>query len=165
MKRRTGKVGFALVLALTAMLAAIPVYAADESEKSDDLELQMEKDPMYVLTIPKENIVQFDQESPSIGDLIISGDIGTKQKVTVTVVKENFVDTKDPDNVIPFTLRKGTEEFTTEFWERDDVKLSSDDSKKVTLTVDIPAATRNTAAPGLYKGKLIFKAVLSDRST
>lgn len=154
MNKRTGKAALAAILAVTAMLAAIPVYAAD-TKQTGDLNLGISKDATYVLTIPSStDKVEFGAENTSIGDLVISGDLGTKQKVTVIATKEAFKDEKDADNTITFALKNGNEEFTTADWTRTDIK----ESKRIALNVNIPAATWDTAAPGTYKGKITFSA-------
>lgn len=156
MAKRTGRRAFAAIAAVS-MMAALPVQAAGAQEES--MNLSISKDASYTMTIPKTtNIVEFGAENTEIGDLSVSGDIGTKQKVSVAVSKTDFEDVKDSDNKIEFNLKDAAADFTGAKWNRADA-LSG---KGYKLNVNIPAASWAGKAPGVYQASITFQASLED---
>ena len=160
MKKRTGKRFFTVCLAVSAvMAAAIPAYASEEDEKS--MELTMSKASEYIMTIPKDqDTVTFGTEKTQIGSLSVTGDIGTKQKVLVTVAKTNFVDVKDDTNFFAFDLQANGQNFSWAEWNWEQVRAQ--EPVAYPLTVYIPSETWADTVAGTYGATITFTAQLQD---
>lgn len=152
-KRAAGAVLAAAVLVSSALTA----YAADSSQ-SQSMELTVQKDASYILTIPKDQTISFGVVDTDIGELSVTGSIGTKQEVKVGVSTTKFVDTEDVDNSFPFELRTGDSAFAGKAWDSREVKEES----KVVLTVHIPSETWGETSPGTYRALVTFQAELLD---
>lgn len=164
MKVRTKKAGAAILAAALLMAAGIPAYAsegADTGTQGSSLNLTMSKESDYMMTIPKTTTsIQFGTVDTVIGDLYVTGDIGTKQQVAVTVGKTDFTDVKDEKNAFPFALQSGGADFEKAVWNWEQVR--ADTPTAYSLTVHIPSETWGEVVAGDYTAVLTFHAELQD---
>lgn len=143
-----------------AVLAAsvLPVYAADGSQ-SGTMNLTVLKDASYTLTIPRDQSIVFGTVDTGIGEVSVSGEIGTQQAVQVSAASTEFVDAEDAGNSFSFELREGTAAFTQKKWGSQALK---NNTSKAALTVHIPSETWGATSPGTYHASITFKAELVD---
>lgn len=163
MRKKIVKRVFAALMAASVMtVSSVPAFAEDTTGKqSDSMDLFMKKDPVYTMTIPATtNTIEFGTENTVIGDLSVTGDVGTKQQVRVTVSKTDFVDEKDDANSFSFDLQCSGTDFSGAIWSSD--QLRSEAATKYALTVHIPTETWGNTKAGTYKATLTFKAELQD---
>ncbi|MDO5346708.1 MAG: cation transporter [Lachnospiraceae bacterium] len=160
MRKRTVKQAFAAGMAAFVMMtSAIPVFAAGSSD-TQEMYLSMSKAPEYTMTIPASQDIPFGTVDTGIGDLYVTGNIGTKQQVQVTAEKTDFVDEKDDANSFSFDLQCSGTDFSGAIWSSD--QLRSEAATKYALTVHIPTETWGNTKAGTYKATLTFKAELQD---
>ncbi len=164
MKGRKKRAAALALSALLVMAAGIPAYAsggADTGTQKSSLNLTMSKEPTYIMEIPKTTTsISFGKEDTVIGDLCVTGDIGTKQQVAVTVDKTNFVDENDTENSFPFTLQCDGSDFKTAVWSWEQVR--ADTPTAYSLTVHIPSETWGDVVAGNYAATLTFQAELQN---
>lgn len=164
MRKKTVKRAFAALMAASVMmLSSVPALAEGTSDmqQSKSMELFIQKQPTYTMTIPKTtNIIAFAKEKTVIGDLYVTGDVGTKQQVWVAVEKTDFVDEKDDTNSFPFDLQYAGEAFPGAVWSS--AQLREKEATAYELTVYIPTETWAETKAGTYKASLTFKAELQD---
>lgn len=156
-KKQKKRAVSAVLAAAVLVSSALTAYAADGSQ-SQSMELTVQKDASYILTIPKDQTISFGVVDTDIGELSVTGSIGTKQEVKVSVSTTKFVDTEDADNRFPFELRTGDGAFAGKTWDSQEVKEES----KVALTVHIPSETWGETSPGTYRASVTFQAELLD---
>lgn len=164
MKVRTKKAGVVFLSAALIMAAGIPAYAsegADTGTQESSMNLSMSKESDYTMTIPKTTTsIKFGTVDTVIGDLSVTGDIGTKQQVAVTVEKTDFTDVKDEGNTFPFALQYEGEDFEAAVWNWEQVR--ADTPTAYSLTVNIPGATWGDVVAGDYAATLTFHAELQN---
>lgn len=159
MTGRMKRAGAAVLAAAAVMTAGVPAYAAGTQESSMDLNMSKEAD--YIMTIPMDTTsIGFGAESTVIGDLSVTGNIGTKQQVTVTAEKTPFTDVKDAENQFPFDLQCEGSSFETAVWSWQEVR--AEEPTAYPLTVYIPTETWADVAAGDYTATLTFKAELQN---
>ena len=158
---KTGKnkkiMGAVLAAAILAS-SVLPVYAADGSQ-SGTMKLTVSKEAGYILTIPSDQNIVFGTVDTGIGEVSVSGEIGTQQAVQVSAVSTEFVDAEDAGNSISFELREGNAAFTQKKWGSQALK---DAASKASLTVHIPSETWGATGPGTYHASITFTAELVD---
>ncbi|MDO4337979.1 MAG: cation transporter [Eubacteriales bacterium] len=139
------------------MTAALPAYAADKQS----MELTVNKAAQYTMTIPRDqNEIIFGAEHTTIGTLSVTGDIGTKQQVQVTVDKTDFADSKDKTNSFPFALQNNGSGFSSAVWTSEQVRAETPTGYD--LEVYIPTTTWAGTQAGTYNATLTFQAELQD---
>lgn len=159
MTGREKRAGAVVLAAAAVMTAGIPVYATGTQESS--MNLNMSKEASYIMTIPKDtSSIKFGAESTVIGALSVTGDIGTKQQVTVTTEKTPFTDVKDADNQFSFALQCEGNSFETAVWNWQEVR--AEEPTAYPLTVYIPTETWADVAAGEYTATLTFTAELQN---
>lgn len=157
-KKNRKRLMAALMCAAILTTAAIPAYAAGTDQQS--MELTMSKDATFIMTIPSTtNTVVFGAVDTEIGEVKVTGDVGTKQQVEVTVTKTDFVDEKDSANTFAFSLQYNNADFTGDVWSTEELR---NETKALPLTVHIPTSTWENTAAGTYKATLTFQAELQD---
>lgn len=139
------------------MTGEVSVYAA-ENQQSGTTTVTAKVDSTYTLSIPEDTDLSFGEVDTLIGELSVTGNIGTKQKVQVTVGKTDFVDEKDAANKFSFDLLHNGTAFSEQTWDSDDVWAA--EAVKYPLTVHIPQETWNATKAGSYKATLTFQAEL-----
>ncbi|MCD8104145.1 MAG: cation transporter [Lachnospiraceae bacterium] len=158
MKKNRKRLMAALMCAAILTTAAIPAYASSTDQQS--MELTMSKDATFIMTIPSTtNTVVFGAVDTEIGEVKVTGDVGTKQQVEVTVTKTDFVDEKDSTNTFAFSLQYNDADFTGAIWSTEELR---NETKALSLTVHIPTATWEGTTAGTYKATLTFQAELQD---
>lgn len=164
MKEKTRKAAALAFSAALVMAAGIPAYASEETStgtQESSLNLSMSKDADFMMSIPKTTAsIQFGAENTVIGDLYVTGDIGTKQQVAVSVEKTKFTDVKAEDNCFPFTLQSGGADFEEAVWDWKQVR--ADTPTAYSLTVYIPNETWGEVVAGDYAATLTFYAELQN---
>lgn len=164
MKARAKKAAVLALSAALVMAAGIPVYASegdDTGTQESSINLTMSKESDYMMTIPKTTTsIQFGTVDTVIGDLYVTGDIGTKQQVAVTVDKTDFTDVKDEENSFPFALQSGGADFEEAVWNWEQVR--ADTPAAYPLTVHIPSSMWGDVVAGDYAATLTFYAELQD---
>ena len=164
-KKQKKKVAGAALAAAVLASAALTAYAADGSQPQSDgiqtqsMELTLRKDPSYILTIPESQSIAFGAVDTKIGKLSVTGNIGTKQEVCVSVDMTDFIDTADDSNHFSFELFSGNTLFSEKAWGSLEVK---EEDPSVELTVRIPSETWGETSPGTYRAVLTFQAELVD---
>lgn len=103
---KTGKnkkiMGAVLAAAILAS-SVLPVYAADGSQ-SGTMKLTVSKEAGYILTIPSDQNIVFGTVDTGIGEVSVSGEIGTQQAVQVSAVSRNLSMQKMPATVFPLSF-------------------------------------------------------------
>lgn len=164
MRKKTVKRAFAALMAASVMmLSSVPALAEGTSDmqQSKSMELFIQKTPTYTMTIPATtNTIEFGTENTVIGDLSVTGDVGTKQQVRVTVSKTDFVDEKDKTNSFSFFLQHKGVNFTEATWTS--TQIRTEPVTAYALTVNIPTETWAQTKAGSYKATLTFEAELKD---
>ena len=153
-KRAAGTVLASVVLAMSVCTA----YAADGSQ-SQSMQLTIQKDASYTMSIPKSQDIVFGTVDTEIGSLSVTGEIGSKQEVRVSVDTTEFTDTADTGNHFPFALWQGSRVFTGKTWSSTELEGSG---TPVPLTVHIPSETWGKTSPGTYRAVITFAAELAD---
>lgn len=157
--RKGKKVMAALLVAAVMGTVAIPTYADSANDKT--MELNTSKSASYIMSIPNtQSNISFGAEDTVIGNLSVTGNIGTKQQVQVTVEKTDFVDKKDNTNKFSFSLLHNGQDFTGQTWNYDQVRAAQ--AVAYPLTVHIPKTTWNGTKAGSYNATLTFKVALQD---
>lgn len=156
-KRKKRAAGVSLAAAVLAM-SVCTAYAADGSH-SQSMQLTIQKDASYTMSIPKSQDIVFGAVDTEIGSLSVTGEIGTEQEVRVTVDTTEFTDTADTGNHFPFTLWQGSGVFTGKTWSSTELE---DGGTSVPLIVHIPSETWGKTSPGTYRAVLTFAAELAD---
>lgn len=160
---RTGRKGKRYVLCAAFAAAAVAgsscaAYGAGDVQ-TQSMELTVRKDASYILTIPESQEIAFGAVDTKIGELSVTGAIGTKQEVQVSVETTEFVDTADAGNHFAFTLYQGDAEFDGKAWSSQELK---EPENGVELSVRIPTATWENTAPGTYQATVTFRAELRE---
>lgn len=155
---------------LAVFLAAAAVFPAGASEKEDDYEtiLTAAVPASYTLTIPQTTNIVYMSESTNLkGELTVSGNVDTNQKVTVTA-EANPLHNASHNADLPYTLKLGNDVFTTAEWSEDELRNglegSGKEGKKLQLSVAITTEDWEAAKAGAYEGNIIFKAVLQSET-
>lgn len=162
MKIRKSKKIMAALLAATAFCAAaIPAYASSTGTDNQSMDLNISKTATYTMSIPStQSNITFGTVDTIIGDVSVTGNIGTKQQVRVTVEKTDFVDAKDNTNKFSFELLNNGTAFSGQVWDSDQVRAAQ--AVAYPLTVRIPQTTWDTVKAGSYKATLTFQAELKE---
>lgn len=169
MTGRKKRAGAAVLAAALVMTAGIPAYASetgtgDTAAQSSSLNLTTSQEARYIMTIPMQATgeagITFGDENTPIGDLSVTGDIGTKQQVSVTVEKTPFTDVRDANNHFDFDLLSENEDFEEATWNWQQVRAETPTG--YALTVHIPNETWEKVPAGDYTATLTFKAQLED---
>ncbi|MCD8046625.1 MAG: cation transporter [Clostridiales bacterium] len=156
--RKIKKLTAVLMCAAILTTAAIPAYAAGTDQQS--MELTMSKDATFIMTIPSTtNTVVFGAVDTEIGEVKVTGNVGTKQQVKVDVIKTDFASEKDDTNTFAFSLQYNNTDFTSDVWSADELR---NETKALPLTVHIPTSTWENTTAGTYKATLTFQAELQD---
>lgn len=153
-KRDAGASLAATVLAMSVCTA----YAADGSQ-SQSMQLTIQKNASYTMSIPASQDITFGTVDTEIGSLSVTGEIGTKQEVRVSVDTTEFTDTADDGNRFPFALWQGGTAFTGKNWSSKELENGG---TSVSLTVHIPSETWGKTSPGTYRALVTFAAELAD---
>lgn len=156
-KRKKRAAGIVLAAAVLAM-SVCTAYAADGSQ-SQSMQLTIQKDASYTMSIPKSQDIVFGTVDTEIGKLSVTGEIGTKQEVRVSVDTTEFTDTADAGNHFLFALWQGSGVFTGKTWSSKELEGSG---TPVLLTVHIPSETWGKTSPGTYRAVITFAAELAD---
>lgn len=156
-KRKKRAAGIVLAAAVLAM-SVCTAYAADGSQ-SQSMQLTIKKDASYTMSIPKSQDIVFGTVDTEIGKLSVTGEIGTKQEVRVSVDTTEFTDTADAGNHFPFALWQGSGVFTGKTWSSKELE---DGGTSVPLTVHIPSEIWGKTSPGTYRAVITFAAELAD---
>lgn len=154
-KKCVGGAFFAVAVLASSALTA---YAADGSQ-SQSMELTVQKNASYIMTIPQDQNIDFGAVDTEIGTLSVKGEIGTNQKVKVSVSKTDFTDTADETNHFSFTLRERNTEFQEKEWGSQEVKANT---ASAVLTVHIPGENWGKTSPATYRAAVTFQASLMD---
>lgn len=169
MNKRMKKAGAAALTTALILTAGIPAHASepgagDTPAQQSSLNLTTSKAAKYTMKIPMQATgeagITFGAVDTEIGDLTVTGDIGTKQQVSVTVEQTPFTDVKDSGNHFDFDLRCKENKFETEVWNWQEVRAETPVSYP--LTVHIPNETWENVAAGDYTATLTFKAELQN---
>lgn len=160
MRNKTGKKVMAAFLAAAVMSMAVPAYASEAEKDEQSMELNMSKDSTYMMSIPMSQSIAFGTVDTEIGEVSVTGDIGTKQKVNVKVSKTDFIDEKDAQNVFSFDLWSDEETFAGKDWVSEEVR--AEEAVAYPLTVHIPTETWAGVIAGDYAATLTFEAELVD---
>lgn len=158
---KTGKNKKIMGAVLTAAVLAssvLSVYAADGSQ-SGTMNLTVQKEASYILTIPSDQSIVFGTVDTGIGKVSVSGEIGTWQAVQVSAASTEFVAEEDAGNRFPFELREGNTVFTEKKWGSQALK---DNTSEAALTIHIPSETWGATGPGTYHASITFTAELVD---
>ena len=164
--KRAGAAALAEALILTGgiSVSASEAGAGDTPAQQSSLNLTTSQEAHYIMTIPKqatgEASIPFGKVDTEIGDLTVTGDIGTKQQVSVTVEQTPFTDVKDSGNTFDFTLLHDGNTFKEAVWDWEEVRAETPVSYP--LTVHIPSETWAKVVAGEYAATLTFKAELQN---
>lgn len=169
MRKEMKRAGAAALAAALILTGGIPVSASeagagDTPAQQSSLNLPTSQEAHYIMTIPMqatgEASIPFGRVDTEIGDLTVTGDIGTKQQVSVTVEQTPFTDVKDPGNTFDFTLLHDGNTFKEAVWDWQEVRAETPVSYP--LTVHIPSETWAKVVAGEYAATLNFKAELQN---
>ena len=164
--KRAGAAALAEALILTGgiSVSASEAGAGDTPAQQSSLNLTTSQEAHYSMTIPMqatgEASIPFGKVDTEIGDLTVTGDIGTKQQVSVTVEQTPFTDVKDAGNSFRFELLCKESMFEKEVWDWQEVRVETPVSYP--LTVHIPSETWAKVVAGEYAATLTFKAELQN---
>lgn len=129
--KRAGAAALAEALILTGgiSVSASEAGAGDTPAQQSSLNLTTSQEAHYIMTIPMqatgEASIPFGKVDTEIGDLTVTGDIGTKQQVSVTVEQTPFTDVKDAGNSFRFELLCKESKFEKEVWDWQEVRVET----------------------------------------
>lgn len=150
------------LMALTLMVTIVLPVSAEQEKVETTLELDVKS--VYNITIPKGQSIEFaNTETELDGELAITGNIRTNEKVVVKVERTEFINKTVPERTIAYTLSQRGEmaEFTTMEWS--DVELRAETPVAYDLDVNITEAEWGSAYAGNYESVITFKVGIKNK--
>lgn len=146
------KISLGVALVMLFSLSAMPVSAAEEKSAVISTEVA----PAYVVTVPANVTVPFNQEKTNFGAITLtSAQIDPDKCVKVTMQCDNLLENKaDTTKTIPYTIYEGKADATGDVFTTASYLTAGD---KTDLTIGIAQEDWNKAYAGKYEDTVTFK--------